>query len=156
MEGRRRFHGLEDAIITAVVRKGPDVVVTFRNAQLERRFPWRFLRHLRFYATARFIDAHRINSEIWGNPGSSAHLEPGWQVSVLTFDGLSADLPVYFTEMHMSYPVSHRIWCDDVRLSLRFDLLGSLKGYYFPASTSVSHEPAPSPPIEGQEGPIGR
>ena len=111
---------------------------------------------MRFDATARFIDARRINSEIWGNPGSSAHLEPGWQVSVLTFDGLSADLPVYFTEMHMSYPVSHRIRCDDVRMSLRFDLLCSLKGYYFQVSLSVSQKPAPSTPIKGQEGAIGR
>ena len=152
MEGDRRFHGLEDAIITAVVREGPDVVVTFRNARLERRS----LRRLRFIATMRFVDARRINSEICGNPGSSAHLEPGWQVSALTFDGLSATLPVYFTDMNMSYPVSHRIWCDDVKLRLRFDPLGSLKAYYLWASfISVDGKPTPSPPIEGQEGPIG-
>ena len=152
MEGRRRFHGLERAIITAVVREGPDVVMTFRNVHLERRSPW----HLRFIATMRFVDARRINSQIDHDLSYPVHLEPGWQVRMLTFDGLSADLSVYYTYMHTMYFISHRIWCDDVKLKLRFDPLGSLKGYYYPSFYSVSKEPPSSPPIEGQEGPIGR
>ena len=89
MEGNRRFHGLEGAIITTVVREGPDVVMTFRNAHLERRSPW----HLRFIATMRFVDAHRINSQVDHDLSYPVHLEPGWQIGMLTFDGLSADLP---------------------------------------------------------------
>lgn len=153
MEGNRRFHGLERAIITAVARKGPDVVVTFKNAHPERRFPW----HLRFIATMRFADARRINSEDCQDVGYPARLEPGWQVDMLTFDGLSASLSVCYRDVDMSRSVSHRIWCDAVELRLRFDLFGSLKGYYFPASfIVVGRKPAASPPIEGQEGPIGR
>ena len=152
-EGNRRFHGLERSIITAVVREGTDVVVTFRNAHPERRVPW----HLRFIARMRFIDARRINSEDCQDVGYPTRLEPGWQVYMLTFDGLSADLSVYYTDMHMTCSASHRIWCDAVELRLRFDPLGSLKAYCFPASfITVDKEPASSPPIEGQEGPVGR
>ena len=151
MEGRRSFDGLNRSIITAVVREGPDVLVTFRNARLERRS----LRKLRFIATMRFVDAHRINSVNCQNAAYPARLEPRWQVYMATFDDLSADLSVYFTHMHDMYFVSHRIWCDAVELKLRFDLRGSLKAYYFPASfCSVSREPTSSPPIEGQEGPM--
>ena len=151
-EDTQRFHGLERAIITGVVREGPDVVVRFRNARLQRGSPW----NLRFIATMRFVDARRINSEDCQNARYPARLEPGWKVHMVTFDGLSADLSVFHTFMNMMGFVSHRIWCDAVKLRLRFDPLGSLKGYYFPASFySVSGEPAPSSPIEGQEGPIG-
>ena len=153
MEGRRRFHGLEGAIITAVVREGPDVMVAFRNARLERGSPW----HLRFKATMRFVDARRINSEESQNADHPVRLEPGWEVDLATFDGLSANLLVCYTYMHMIGSVSHRIWCDDVKLKLRFDPLGSLKLYYFPRSVLLAEgQPVSSPPIEGQEGPIGR
>ncbi len=103
----------------------------------------------------RFIDARRINSEDCQNISYPARLEPGWQVYMVTFDGLSADLSVFYTDMHMMGFASHRIWCDAAELKLRFDPLGSLKAYYFPSSFySISNEPNPSPPIEGQEGPM--
>ena len=146
---------MEYAIVTAVVREGPDVVVKLRNAQLERQFFWFFLRHLRFKVTVRFVDARRINSVNCLNRDVACRLEPGWRVFRLDFDDLSAHLYVDYTDMDMSITVYHQIWCDAVELRMRFTPLDMLRAYYFPATfCSVSREPAPSPPIAGQEGPM--
>ncbi len=151
MEGERRFHGLTNAIITAVVREGPDVVVTFRNARLERRS----LRRLRFMATVRFIDARRINSVHCLNATVDCRLEPGWQVSWLTFNDLCADLCVCYVDRDTSIDVSHRIWCDAVQLRMEAAPVDTIKSYCFPTSfCHVSSEPVPSKPIRGQEGPM--
>ena len=150
MEDGRRFHGLTHAIITAVMREGPDVVVRFRNAQLER-----YLRHLRFTATMCFVDARRINSVHCLNPDIDSRLEPGWRVTWLDFDGLRADLCVDYNDYDTSVAVAHRIWCDAVQLRMKLAPIDTLKAYYFPASfCSVSEKPVTSPPIDGQEGPM--
>ena len=152
MEGRTRFFGLEHAIITSVVRDGPDVVLTFRNARHRRPIP----RTLRFIATMRLVDARRINSVDCQNASCPAQLEPGWAVYMALFDGLFLDLDVFTTWMHDSIHFAHRIWCEAVHLNFKFDVVGTFRSYYFPATyTSVSRRPPPFPPIEGQEGPIG-
>ena len=152
MKDERRYYELQHAIITAVVRDGPDVVVTFRNAM--HRLP--LLGRCRFIATMRLVDARRINSVDCQNASCPARLEPGWKVYMATFDGLSLSLTAFTTFMNTSGHVAHRIWCDAAELKLRFDPVGTFKSYYYPASyTSVEGEPPSSPPIEGQEGPVG-
>ena len=150
MEGRRSFLGFYGAVITAVVREGPDVLVTFRNVRLER-----FLRGLRFTATVRFVDARRINSVDCDNTAIDCRLEPGWEVTWLTFDDLYADLTVCYTSRDIVIDVTHRIWCDAIQRKMTFAPIDTIRAYYFPSSfCRVSEEPAPSAPIEGQEGPM--
>ena len=152
MKDDRSFDELRYAIITSVVRDGPDVVLTFRNA----RHPRRILKHCRFIATLRLVDAPRINSWAPNAPDSEFRLEPGWMVWRADFDGLSAGLVVQYEYMHDSYEVCHRIWCDEARLKMSFDPHGTFMAYYFPGKyTSVEGEPRPSPAIEGQEGRVG-
>ena len=104
----------------------------------------------------RLVDARRINSVDCQNASCPARLEPGWKVYMATFDGLSFQLTVFTTFMNTSGHVGHWVWCDAAELKLRFDPVGTFKAYYFPASyTSVEGEPPSSPPIEGQEGPVG-
>ncbi len=145
MEGRRSFLGFYGAVITAVVRKGPDVLVTFRNVRLEH-----FLRGLRFMATVRFVDARRINSVDCNNAAIDCRLEPGWQAEWLTFDDLYADLTVCYTSCDIIITVAHRIWCDAIQRRTTFAPLDTIKAYYFASSfCRVNEEPAPSAPIEG-------
>ncbi len=150
MQGRQSFLGFYGAVITTVMREGPDVLVTFRNVRRER-----FLRGLRFTATVRFVDARRINSVTCENTAIDCRLEPGWQVFWLTFDDLYAGLTVSYTSDHMVIEVAHRIWCDAIERSMTFAPLDTVRAYCFPSSfCSVNDEPAPSAPIKGQEGPM--
>ena len=150
MGGRQSFLGFYGAVITAVVREGPDVLVTCRNVRRER-----FLRGLRFTATVRFVDARRINSVTCENTAIDCRLEPGWQVFWLTFDDLYAGLTVCYHSDHMVIEVSHRIWCDGIQRKMTFAPIDTIRAYYFPASfCRVNDEPVASAPIEGQEGPI--
>ena len=152
MEGTREFRGFYGAVITAVVREGPDVLVTFRNVRRER-----FLRGLRFTATVRFVDARRINSLGCDNTAIDCRLEPGWQATWLTFDDLYADLTVRYRSYDILIDVAHRIWCDAIRRRMKFAPLDTIRAYYFPSSfCRVSEKPAASAPIEGQEGPMIR
>ena len=150
MEDERRLHGFYGAVITAVVREGPDVLVTFRNVRLER-----FLRDLRFIATVRFVDARRINSVIRDNTAIVCRLEPGWQVAWLTFDDLYADLIVSYRSHDMIVQGVHRIWCDAVQRKMTFAPIDTVRAYWSPASfCQIDQRPVPSAPVEGQEGPM--
>lgn len=105
------------AVVTAVRRVGPDLVVTLRDAQPGT---------LRQGGTVTFERAGDAAGVDVRNGRSAPPLTPGWSVDGLTHADGVARLQVSWKDERESYPVLYTITCGAIRVALRPSLGRSL------------------------------
>lgn len=108
---------LWQAVISCVSHDGPHLVLTVKHVRRKA---------LRLQGAMTFIGTTRIESRDIRNNDAMRYLEPGWEIDGLTYRSRLARLQVSRSDSRESFPVLHTIICDEVRLSLRLDLLRTL------------------------------
>ena len=105
------------AVISCVSHDGPHLVLTVKHVRRKA---------LRLQGAVTFIGTTRIESRDIRNDDAMRYLEPGWEIDGLNYRPGLARLQVSRSHGRESFPVLHTIICDEVRLSLRLDLLRTL------------------------------
>ena len=105
------------AVISCVSHDGPHLVLTVKHVRQKA---------LHLQGTMTFIGTTRVESRDIRNDDAMRYLEPGWEIDGLTYRSELARLQVSRSDGRESFPVLYTIICDEVRLSLRLDLLRTL------------------------------